>query len=478
MSQTEPEREHEREPEPTDASPGRRRSPLAVCVMAAAVLLAGGGGTYLAVSAAGGGAERTAPAAVSDGHGEPAPSPTGGGTPAPGIAPGEPDPGGAAYRVEGKLPKGPQKAHAYRPQGSVEAEDVSRLARVLGVEGTPQRDAAGWRIGPQKDGTGAVLRVDREAPATWSYDAGGPVGDNCPKGKKQCPPDRGAGATGKPVSEEAAKEAAAPVLKALGLEGARLDASQVADSVRVVNADPVVAGLPTYDWSTGIRVGAEGVVIGGSGKLLEPARGDEYPVMSAEEAVRELNEAVGHRGLIGGCATPVPHGDDPAATNPSVPCEPGSGAATPPKEAVTIRGAVFGLAGQLEKGAPALVPSWLFDAVRENGERYRFAYPAVPVEELAPEPGEPGGGHLRVERYEAKDRSLTVWFTGGVCSRYTVRVEETATQVKVRLYETPIELDRACIAIGVDMSDTVLLRAPLGDRKVVDAVTGEAVPRK
>lgn len=498
-----------------DVTPGRRRSPLAVSVIAAAVLLAGGGGTYLAVAAAGGDRGETAGgaenAAVSDSRGAaPLPSATDGdGSREPGIAPGEPDPGGAAYRVEGTLPDGPDKAFTYRPRGSVDADDVARLARVLGVEGTPRKEALGWRVGPQKDGSGAVLRVDAQAPATWSYHVGGPGTDDCPKGKRACPPDGGT-RSGQPVSEAAARKAAAPVLEGLGLEKAKLDATQVADSVRVVNADPVVAGLPTFDWSTGIRVGAGGEVVGGSGRLLEPVKGAEYRVMSAEEAVRELNETVGHRGRIGGCASPVPHeepkapqepkapdtpkapdvprpGSDPnypdvmtgsgsSGTDPAMPCEPGSGSPVPPKERVTIRGAAFGLAGQLEKGAPALVPAWLFDAERENGERYRFAYPAVPVEKLAPEPDRQGG-HLRAERYEAKDRTLTVWFTGGVCSRYTVRAEETATQVKVRLYETPIELDRACIALGVDLSDTVTLKAPLGDRKVVDAVTGEPVPR-
>ncbi|WP_308310428.1 hypothetical protein [Streptomyces sp. CC210A] len=388
--------------------------------------------------------------------------------------------------MAGTLPDGPGTAHTYRPKGTVDADDVARLADLLGVEGTPVEEHGAWRVGPQKDGSGAVLRVDAQAPATWTYHVGGPVTDNCPKGKKACPPD--GGRSGKPVGEDAAKRAAAPVLEGLGLADARLDASQVMDGVRVVNADPVVAGLPTYDWSTGIRVGTGGAVVGGSGRLLEPVRAAEYPVMTAQEAVAELNETVGHRdGRIGGCATPVPNGGpqapdvmggaaEPTGADPAAPCEPGR-TPLPPKERVTIRGAAFGLAGQLEKGAPALVPAWLFDAERENGERYRFAYPAVPVERLAPEPDE-AGGHLRVDQYEARDRTLTVWFTGGVCSRYTVRAEETATQVKVRLYETPVELDRACIALGVDLSDTVTLRAPLGDREVVDAVSGEPVPPK
>ncbi|WP_187645358.1 hypothetical protein [Streptomyces sp. TRM49041] len=483
------------ETETTDVRPERRRSPFAVSLMAAAVLVAGGGGTYLAVASTdrAGGGERTATAA--DARGGPALSPSPGGT-APGIAPGEPDPNdGGRYRVAGELPQGPDKAHAYRPQGTVTAADVERLARALGMSGSPQRDDVfGWRVGPDKDGSGAILRVYDKAPGRWEYEANGPRSDDCPKGK----PCGHQGADGEPVSEEAAKRAAAPVLKGLGLGSAPVDATEVVDALRIVTADPVVGGLPTRDWATRITVDGGGGVSRASGYLTEPARGPEYPVMSAEETVRALNRAVSAppRGGFGGCATPVPleggdaradvDGTAGAGTDPSRaadPCDPRSGTADPgkparaPEEVVLIRKAVFGLAGQQEKGRAALVPSWLFEGERRGGEQVRFAFPAVPVERLAPEPGQDGVAGPTATGYSVHDRTLRVHFSGGVCSWYTVRAEETGTQVKVRVYETPFRLGAACISLAVDLSGTVTLERPLGDREVVDAGTGEPVAR-
>ena len=65
---------------------------------------------------------------------------------------------------------------------------------------------------------------------------------------------------GRVVGEAAAKKAAAPVLKAVGQDDAKLDASQIMGDRRVVNADPEVGGLPTYGWTTGVVVGATGGV--------------------------------------------------------------------------------------------------------------------------------------------------------------------------------------------------------------------------
>ena len=77
-------------------------------------------------------------------------------------------------------------------------------------------------------------------------------------------------------------------------------------AVRVVNADPVVGGLPTYGWTTGIQVGADGEVVGGSGQLKAPVKGDTYPVVRARRTLDQLNGAARrgrHRGSgIGGCA--------------------------------------------------------------------------------------------------------------------------------------------------------------------------------
>ncbi len=182
------------------------------------------------------------------------------------------------------------------------------------------------------------------------------------------------------VSEAAAKKAAAPVLKAVGQDDAKLDASQVLDGSRVVNADPVVGGLPTYGWTTGVVVGAGGEVVGGSGRLAEPVKGDEYPVMDAREALDAMNGApgAGDRVEIGGCATPVPLDGEQQREEPCAPAAKERG-----RHGVGGRGGVR--TGRALGGRrPALVPSWLFE-VRPAGSDSPFTvtHPAVEPRFLA-----------------------------------------------------------------------------------------------
>ncbi|MEU2431680.1 hypothetical protein ABZ611_19560 [Streptomyces sp. NPDC007861] len=479
----------ERPPTTTaDDGPRRRRSRLAVASVAAAVLLAGGGGAYWATSASDGdsgttpGAGRTAPPPLAlDGAAE-----TG---PPPGIAPGEPDPAGVRYRAAVELPDGPESAPVYRAGGTVAAADVTRLAAALGVPGTPRAVGDVWKIGADKDSGGPMLQVNRAAPGTWTFARFGPTprGDDCTR-VKPCPgggvppTDTSGESVHPPVSEEAAKKAAAPVLAAVGQGDARLDATQTLDALRVVNADPLVGGLPTYGWTTGVTVGADGQVVGGSGQLAKPVKGAEYPVTGAEETLKRLNGEQLAKPSIGGCATPVP-ADEPAA-----PCEPERG----PAPTVTVSGAVFGLAVHSEAGRPALVPSWLFEVDPEGGARpYTITHPAVAPEFLkpaatsppkpTPQPsGLPETTDRQVESYavSADGRTLTLRFWGGVCSDYAGAAEESAGEVRVRIVETRQDPDRVCIMIAKELTEKVVLDRPLGDRKVLDAVSGQAVPRR
>ncbi|MFJ8646565.1 hypothetical protein ACIRNI_10625 [Streptomyces sp. NPDC093546] len=469
------------EPEPTQDTPRRGRSPLVVASVAAAVLLAGGGGAYFATSASDGGRAapgtgRTAPPPLAlDGHTE------GSG---PGIAPGEPDPNGVVYRAGGALPDGPDAAHVHRARGTVGADEVARLARALGMSGAPRPDGTAWKVGPEKDGSGAVLQVEKEAPGTWSFGAA-PAGDDCRKGPS-CPSGGQTAWGGDPVGEDAAKKAAAPVLKALGQDDAKLDATQLMGAVRVVNADPVVGGLPTYGWTTGIQVGPDGQVVGGSGRLKEPVEGDEYPVIGAEEALKLLNSGSSDEGGagIGGCATPAPLEGEPKAA-PEVGCAPEQ---KPAKETVTIGKAVFGLAAHTVEGRPALVPSWLFDVEPKGDARpFTITYPAVAPKHLAPapkpsptQPAVPEQSARQVESYrtDGSGRKLTVTFWGGVCSTYTAKAEESDALVKVTVVESPAQPERYCIAMAQEQTVTVSLERPVGERRVVDAASGEAVPRK
>ncbi|MFI2614048.1 hypothetical protein [Streptomyces sp. NPDC018584] len=497
------------------AEPQRRRARLAVASVAATVLLVGGGGAYFAATASGGGGGQSSDGAPAGDGGPPPPlaldgytgdgGRTGAGSGGTGgIAPGEPDPNGATYRATGELPEGPKSASVYHARGEVTRSEVSTLAKALGLSGTPTARDGVWRVAQDKDGSGPSLQVNKQAPGTWTYARHGTGGtDNCPKGKP-CSSTSTApnGELGDAVGEKAAKDAAAPVLKALGQDDAKLDARQLMGAVRVVNADPKVGGLPTYGWSTGIQVGTDGQVVGGSGQLKAPEKGARYPVIGARETLDRLNATAGEgRVGIGGCATPVPHADDSTKTEgggtktggggvKQAPCEPSSAPAKP--QPVAVSGAAFGLATHHVDGKQTLVPSWLFE-VKPQGARDAFtvthpaiapAYLTAPGTPGAPEPtgkptDKPGGSterQARVESYTADGKSLTVHFWGGACGEYAASASEDGDRVTVRVTETR-QKDEVCVMVAKELSETVTLDKPLGDRKVVDG-TGETVRRK
>ncbi|MGW5474216.1 hypothetical protein [Streptomyces chartreusis] len=485
--------------EPDDLHGGaRRRSPAIIASVAAAVLLVGGGGAYLAANASGGsdgGTSSGAPGGETppplhlDGYTE------AGGTG--GIAPGEPNPYGATYKAGGELPDGPGSAPVYRAGGEVGTAEVARLAEALGVDGTPVAQGETWRVGAS-DGAGPSLQVNKQAPGTWTFYRYSPGTDNC-RSTTVCakaPADR----AGDPVSEDAAKKAAAPVLKAVGQDDAKLDAGQVMGDQRVVNADPVVGGLPTYGWTTGVTVNAQGEVVGGSGQLKAPVKTDTYPVLSAEKTLGLMNAApkADHRMGIGGCASPVPLKDRmeaPCGAEASMQAS-GSTGAPPEQDTITVEKAVFGLASHYVDARQALVPSWLFE-VRTQGAQDSFTvtYPAIdpkyldsatPSQEPSGQPSprptgpkddstaSPVTRNVGVDAYKADDSKLTVAFTGGVCADYKVTASENGDEVTVRVTETS-QPDEVCILIAKVFHKTVQLDKPLGDRKVV-GTDGQAVP--
>ncbi|WP_217165695.1 hypothetical protein [Streptomyces sp. AC512_CC834] len=471
--------------------PARRRPrAAAIASVAAAVLLVGTGGAYLATSASdgdpdggtasGASGDDTPPPLALDDH----QTSSQGGTN--GIAPGEPNPYGVVYRADGPLPEGPGSAPVYRAKGEVTEAEVARLAEALGLEGAPRVQGEAWKVGNAKDGFGPLLTVDQQAPGTWTFHRYAPGTDNCKKGAVCKAPS----ADGNPVSEAAAKKAAAPVLKALGQDDAKLDAGQVMGARRAVNAEPEVGGLPTYGWTTGVVVSAQGEVVGGSGQVKAPVKGDTYPVLDAQETLALLNSPGGGSGAgvggIGGCASPVPHQDGadmPCALPTGTPEKPG----TQRKRTATVEDAVFGLAAHPVRGRQTLVPSWLFE-VRTPGARdaVTVTYPAVepeylttaapaspsPSDEPTSKPGDPRD--VRVSGYTAADGELTVHFTGGVCSDYDAKAKESGGKVTVTVTETP-HPDKVCILIAKEYERTVPLDKPLGDRTVVGS-DGEDIP--
>ncbi|MEV6795717.1 hypothetical protein AB0M87_27845 [Streptomyces sp. NPDC051320] len=478
-------------PEHDTAIPPRRRSPVVIASVAAAVLLAGGGGAYWAATAADrdGGATGAA-----DGKGHTPPplaldSTAAGDGGSQGIAPGEPDPSGMIYRAAGPLPDGPDQAPVYRAEGSVTAADVAKLAAAVGVAGTPRLDGTSWKVGTDHDGSGPLLQVTEQAPGTWTLTRFGTGGtDNCPR-NKPCSPGTTPGDDGPAVSEKAAKAAAAPVLKALGQDDAKIDAHRVMGSARLVNADPKIGGLPTEGWTTGLRVGPDGKLAGGSGELQAPVKGAVYPLVSAAQALKGLNapaEGAPRRGGTGGCATTEPlTPDGTSAKKQSDACVPS--ARTPKPRTVIVDHASLGLAMQLVGGRQTLVPSWIFH-VKPTGHAIQPATvtatavdPKYLVRPAPPgnrnHPGKPDD--RKVQSYSTAGRNLTVHFWGGVCSTYTAKASEDAGSVRVTL-DGPGKKPgkKICIALAKDLTRTVTLDKPLGDRKVVDTASGETVPQK
>ncbi|MER7839251.1 hypothetical protein ABTY98_26090 [Streptomyces sp. NPDC096040] len=456
--------------------PARRRSPAAVIAsVAAAVLLICGGGAYLAAGGGSGGGTGTGA--------------SGGSTPPPlaldgysaggnGMAPGEPNPYGVTYKADGTLPGGPGSAAVYQPAGEVSKDRVAALAKALGVDGTPVTEGQVWKVGTDNDGSGGSLQVNRAAPGLWTYSRYAPGTDNCKTGLV-CTQDPAAPA-GDPVSVSVAEKAAAPVLKALGQDGAKVDASQVMGAQRAVNANPVIGGLPTYGWTTGLTVSRQGEVVGGNGMLATPAKGDTYPVLSAAKTLDLMNAAPrsDHRMGIGGCASSVPLKD-----RLEQPCA----ASTPSASSAVVHSAVFGLAAQSVSGRQALVPSWLFQ-VRGAADSYTVTHPAVDPKYLAsassstaptaptPSSSPRAPKDVKVDGYTADDSELTVAFTGGVCADYKASVDEGSEQVVVKVTETPWP-DKICIMIAKQYHQTVHLDAPLDGRKVV-GTDGKAVPKE
>ncbi|MEV0369402.1 hypothetical protein AB0I10_06215 [Streptomyces sp. NPDC050636] len=501
---------------PADASPTerRRRTPVVVASMAAAVLLAGGGAAYWASSASSSGDSEANAAA----QGDPPPLALDGYTGG-GIAAGEPNPQGAEYRAVKNLPGGPSSAAVYRPKGQIGQAAVERLAKALDMAGKVRSEGNTWKVGGvTQDARHPVLQVNKTGSGSWTYSQyGTPGGTNCAlpaspeaengddagvsSSRPGCPSYRGGGdastqddGSGKgAVSPEKARQAVQPVLKALGQQSAKLDASGLSGAVRIVTANPVLGGLPTYGWQSDLQVGSDGQVVGGSGQLANPVKGAGYPVLSADKTLDRLNSRDGSRNRPGDCAAPhtAKSGDGGIA-----PCEPSPTKAQKPAE---VTGAVFGLAVQYVKGGQALVPSWLY-TVRQPGAgdgphaTSTVAHPAVNPKYLAHRDGDgasqgpgqspqkPSGkpGAMALEEYAVSDggKKLTLHFWGGVCSTYSVSAEETGSTVKTKVVGKDKKPGQICVKIAKEFTKTVTLEKPLDGRKVIDASTGQAVPKQ
>ncbi|MEU5212348.1 hypothetical protein [Streptomyces sp. NPDC020742] len=493
----------EHTPDTPDApKEARRRSRVLIASMAAAVLLAGGGAAYWASSASSDGGSGASPA------GEPPPLALDGYSGGGSIAAGEPNPQGAKYKAVADLPDGPSSAPVYRPTGQISRESVERLAKALDVSGKVRSEGTSWKVGGlTRDARSPVLQVNKTGSGSWTYaQYGTPGGTNCalpssPKGdtgaggtgkdRPGCPSYRGGGditteddSSGKgAVSPEKAKQAVRPVLAALGQQNAKLDASGLSGAVRIVSADPVLGGLPTYGWQSDLQVGSDGQVVGGSGQLAHPAKGAVYPVLNADKTLDRLNAGDGRKPAD----CPSAPGKD-GGKGSIAPCEP---APNKPQKPAEVTGAVFGLAVQYVDGGQALVPSWLY-RVRQPGAGSgpdtagtTVAHPAVDPKYLTHKDRTPKGpsgkpGAMALESYDVGDggRKLTVHFWGGVCSVYSVTAEESGSQVKTKVTGKDKKPGQICVKIAKEFTKTVTLKEPLDGRKVIDVSSGESVPKR
>nr|WP_240929828.1 hypothetical protein [Streptomyces coryli] len=480
--------------------------------------------------------------------------------------------GAAAIKAAGQLPDGPDEAAVRTAGGSVSRESVARLAKALGVAGKPRQEGGSWLVGTARDGQGPLLRVGVEGPGLWSYEryrAGGDVPCDLPRPVKPGAdsPDSsgdtprahaicldagtksgggssgsGSGASsgtavggastdiapadpgGDPVSPKAARKALTPVLAAAGQQDAKVDKTAIAyGSMRKLNAQPQVAGLPTYGWETSVMVGPDGKPTSAYGRLSPLDKGHTYPVVSAAKTLEELNKV---RGAVAkgtpeeklrsapACASAEPDAEGKRSGRAQVCPQPPT-----ELEAPKARSAVFGLSAQSVAGEQVLVPSWIYTmdaqkpAAREPASRlafpavdpefieYRKAQPPSAAEppatpepsrpvpepsrpEPAPkptqEPGTPGKARttMNIESYAISGRTLTVRFWGGVCSDYSATADESGGAVTVRVTGVEKKPGQICVKVAKLFEEKVTLDESLGDRKVVDAADRKAVARK
>jgi hypothetical protein len=375
-------------------------------------------------------------------------------------------PGDGRFVLAGTLPDGPHAAAVQVPRKATEKDakgtndTVRRLAGALGLTGAVTAEHDHWTVG-----AGASrLRVDRRPGAPWQY-----VREDarvCPDVPQGGPPDAPVASCAlpapgvptvrtPPVPPEAAEERARAVLAAVGLADAALFAG-AAGPVVTVSAAPRVAGLPTAGFDTTVDVDGRGVV-SAHGWLGGTDEGAAYPLIPARQAFDRL------------AAMPVPlMACAPAAAN------------KPPGCAVrmTVVGAALGLSLQWEGPKPMLVPSWLFEVKGSTQPLAQVAVDPAYLEPRAPiAPAvEPPPSRIETAALGARPDELVVTFTGGVdqCYQYDVQARESADLVALAVVERSTA--ESCIDLAQVHQATVRLGQPLGDRKVVDAVSGAALP--
>jgi hypothetical protein len=404
--------------------------------------------------------------------------------------------GAGRITVSGRLPDGPSRSPVYRfGTSGVSTASIATLAHALGVD-----PAVVARSVPDQGQRGPVLVVGRGPAVAWRFaraDAGmcvgalpgedfGDVASGCAYATQPGTP------VPVPPSRAQAIAAARPVLTAVGLDVGTARVEQGAPGTLAVWVDPVVGGQASQGLSTDIEVDRAGVV-SGSGWLGAPVAGRGYPLISAREALRQLE------------AMPVPMIACPQTE---------SATAMPICGGIReVTGATLGRTLQWDTDRPVLVPSWFF-GVRGSSVPVAVVaidpkYLAAPRSRVDPgpsgsgggstggvEPGSPGTGKPAVpqptevppappsSRFDSVSptsggTALAVTFTGGVesCYHYRVVAKEASDRVALVLVEN--RTTDVCDEMAQIYRRTVVLQQALGARQVVDGGTGEVLyPRR
>jgi hypothetical protein len=204
--------------------------------------------------------------------------------------------GEAAYRVKGTLPTAPSHALTYRV-GPVGEDAARRVAAALGLDAAPRRHAHGWVVTSR----GSELRM-RET-GQWSLQR---LADQCPpylidvdsaegSGGVSCAiasgvvrPSAGGtaadGGSAPSVSGNQLRKVVYPLLSALGVDPTT---AVVTVATSTVSVNPVVASLPTtgYDSDFVVDRGGDRAATGWAYRG-DPATGDTYPLLSAQDALK------------------------------------------------------------------------------------------------------------------------------------------------------------------------------------------------
>ncbi|MEV0531480.1 hypothetical protein [Kitasatospora sp. NPDC050463] len=144
---------------------------------------------------------------------------------------------------------------------------------------------------------------------------------------------------------------------------------------------------------------------------------------------------------------------DPATASPPVSTPPADPAASSPDPRPT--GPAPGT-GPAQTPTPAPTPPGI--AVGEPAPNGQPVHPAI--------------------TYRVDASKLTVWFYGGICEKYALKVDESKPgRVDVRVaVAAPMPAGQACAELAKRQTVTAELKQPLMGRAVTDLATGQPVP--